>query len=372
MQSNLYIPKKIKVGFEGRGDTFTGRLAFVNYEKEDGEISRKKTFDNWRDKNIPIEDFDNTPQDNYVFNKSIERSGNRFSNNTQYVRVHDSRGFEFEITIDNAFSILMYSDVLKCSISEKCVYAWSGQRLVLLPVNSKEYKESVTFTEKQSKQIEADSMIIGASYTQKSKDTIYTYLGKLEQYSESDASRSDSFYNYSSDKKFRIKKAKHHFFYNHEYDFVEKLTIKSLAECVDESMHQDFPKLFKSLSKDRYNEYTSFNKYSLKEIDVNTEIKHIKSRYGSCIFYKKTENKTITCIDYPYFFDYETVFKKSDFKVVYFNEKNDYTGNINKKGLTSTINLKKQVFGDNKEISMSDFYEKIKSLGYKNLLKKTK
>lgn len=44
MKSNIFIPKKIKVGFNPRGDTYTGRLGYVIYH--DGKVWRKET--SWR------------------------------------------------------------------------------------------------------------------------------------------------------------------------------------------------------------------------------------------------------------------------------------------------------------------------------------
>lgn len=41
MKSNIFIPKKIKVGFNPRGDTYTGRLGYVIYH--DGKVWRKET-----------------------------------------------------------------------------------------------------------------------------------------------------------------------------------------------------------------------------------------------------------------------------------------------------------------------------------------
>lgn len=41
MKSNLYIPQKIHVGFQKRDDTFTGKLAYVIYEDENGMLRKK-------------------------------------------------------------------------------------------------------------------------------------------------------------------------------------------------------------------------------------------------------------------------------------------------------------------------------------------
>jgi len=55
MKSNIIIPKKIKVGFNPRNDTYTGMLGYVIYH--DGKIWRKEpSWENWRTKYMdPVE-----------------------------------------------------------------------------------------------------------------------------------------------------------------------------------------------------------------------------------------------------------------------------------------------------------------------------
>lgn len=47
MKSNLYIPKKIHVGFQKRSDTYTGKLAYVIYEDEKGVLRKQGSWDGW-------------------------------------------------------------------------------------------------------------------------------------------------------------------------------------------------------------------------------------------------------------------------------------------------------------------------------------
>jgi hypothetical protein len=37
MKNNLFIPKKIKVGFQNRTDTYTGKLGYVIHQDENGK-----------------------------------------------------------------------------------------------------------------------------------------------------------------------------------------------------------------------------------------------------------------------------------------------------------------------------------------------
>lgn len=148
MKNNLFIPKKIRIGFQERSDTYTGKLGYIIYYDAQDKIRQETSWENWRsDKIEPIE-INNTPQSGFVLNKGVQRDGH-FSSGRSIVRVYDNRDFEFEISIDNLIRLLTHSDVSKREIVEECIFAWSGQNLILLPINSKEYKDSVEFTKKQ-------------------------------------------------------------------------------------------------------------------------------------------------------------------------------------------------------------------------------
>lgn len=44
MKSNIFIPKKIKVGFQERSDTFTKKLAYVIYYDQKGKLRKEKNL----------------------------------------------------------------------------------------------------------------------------------------------------------------------------------------------------------------------------------------------------------------------------------------------------------------------------------------
>ena len=69
MKANIFIPKKINVGFQNRDDTYTGKLAYVIYYDEKGKLRKEKSWNSWRDQNIPNEEFDNVPISGFVLNK---------------------------------------------------------------------------------------------------------------------------------------------------------------------------------------------------------------------------------------------------------------------------------------------------------------
>lgn len=179
MKTKLFIPKRIKIGFQERQDTFTGKLAYVIYFDEKNVLRKQKSWDSWRDDKIEPIEYDNSPQSGFILNKGIQRYSD-WGSSRAVVRVYDSRDFEFEISIDNLLGILMHSDVSKRDIVEECVFAWSGTDLILLPCNSVEYQESVEYTNKQDMKVSTKELVPGCQYHKKKSDEILTYLGKFD------------------------------------------------------------------------------------------------------------------------------------------------------------------------------------------------
>lgn len=236
MKSNLYIPQTIKVGFQSRSDTFTGKLGFVTYIDDKGLLRQENSWNNWRDKNIETVEFKNEPQSNFVFNKDISRN-NHWSDITK-VRIFDVRDFEFEIDVSNMMYILMHSDISKRDIAEDCVFAWSGKNLILLPVNSEEYRNSVVNTKKLNSKFSFKNLVLGHTYsTKKAGDVIY--LGNHEW----------SQLKYVGNVKVRESVGKKHIFYvekNYADKFVS-LEAKDLAEEVSSEINSKYAELIEKL-----------------------------------------------------------------------------------------------------------------------------
>jgi hypothetical protein len=184
--TNMFIPKRIRVGFKERKDTFTGKLSYIIYYDEKGKIRKETSWDGWRDKNFDFVEFDNVPQNGYIFNKGIKRDG-YWGSGRSVIRVYDPRDFEFEISVDNLMGVLMHSDVSKRDIVEKCIFAWNSGELVLLPVNSQEYEASVAYTQKQDQKISSKELVPGYTYQAKKIDTPLIYVGKYEWFDWSSA-----------------------------------------------------------------------------------------------------------------------------------------------------------------------------------------
>lgn len=180
----MYIPKKIKVGFVNRKDTYSGKLAYITYIDEKGVLRKQTSWEGWRDKTIEPAEIDNEPSEGFCINKDIKRyNGEWWSSTRTMVRVFDERagGIEFEITTENLIAVLMHTDCLRRGLVGKFVYAWSGKELVLLPTNSVEYQDAVKFTENLGKKVSAKNLEPGGIYlNRKGKEEIY--IGRFDYY----------------------------------------------------------------------------------------------------------------------------------------------------------------------------------------------
>ncbi len=183
-QKQLFIPDKIKVGFQERGGTYTGKLAYVIYFDQKGVLRKEKSWESWRDKKIDPIEFDNKPIDGFVLNKGVggQRQSYGWNARNEYIRVYDPRDFEFEISVANLLFILRECDCSRGKgLEGKFVYAWDGTELVLLPECSTDFQNSQKYTELQGQCIKAKDLIPGASYTTKKQEAL-VYLGKFDCY----------------------------------------------------------------------------------------------------------------------------------------------------------------------------------------------
>lgn len=180
--SNLYIPKKIKVGYQNREGTYTGKIAYVVYYDHEGKLRKEGSWNSWRDNEIEPEEFENTPTNGFVLNKEARRCNwSHFSSNRSYIRMYDPRGIEFEITPDNLIGVLMEANCNKRMLDCEFVYAWDGKDLVLLPCTSESYKEALEHTERQKQNIKLKELKKGCSYTLKNGNEI-VYMGRFNWY----------------------------------------------------------------------------------------------------------------------------------------------------------------------------------------------
>jgi hypothetical protein len=268
MKSNLYIPKKIRVGFQKRKDTFNGKLAYVICYDEKGKLRKETSWEGWRDKSIPYIELDNYPVDGFMFNKGVERYG-YFGSGRSLIRIHHPDEFEFEVSIDNLIGILMNTDVSKRYIQGKCVFAWAGKDLVLLPINSVEYQEATKYTEKQSANISTKDLKKGFKYSLKKSEELFTYLGYFEYYSNNDYINLTNYNNNS-------KAAKKHIFYSDNGSFTSLLA-SQLANCVSNEVDQEYQNYYDKFFKSIYSK--NLNTIILDKPDFTISKNRAKSIY---------------------------------------------------------------------------------------------
>jgi hypothetical protein len=198
----MKIPSKLKVGYQKRSDTYTGKLAYVIYYDEKGKLRKETSWAGWRDKHIAADEYTNEPTSGFVLNKKVGDYKSDWNHRMAHIRVYDPRGFEFEISVENLLYILQESTSTKGKgLEGDFVYAWDKSDLVLLPVSSQEYVNSRAFTDGLMKKVGKADMVEGCVYITKKQEEVI-YLGKqgwheANRYYDGDSIRS---YEYKGEK----------------------------------------------------------------------------------------------------------------------------------------------------------------------------
>lgn len=181
MNSSVYLPERIKVGFQNRSDTYTKKLAFVVCIDEKGKIRKERSWEGWRDKKIEPVEYKNEPMSGFVLNKKVGGYKSDWNFRQAYVRVYDPRDFEFEITIPNLLFILENTNsIVGKGLEGEFVYGWHGKDLLLIPAASALYAEQKAFTKKvqAAKRFKTDELIPGMIYSDKN-DERYVFINKF-------------------------------------------------------------------------------------------------------------------------------------------------------------------------------------------------
>lgn len=258
MKSNLFVPKTIRVGFQKRESTYTKKLAYVIYYDVKGKLRKETSWENWRDKNIDPIDHENTPFSGFVLNKKVGDYVSDWNHRQAYVRVYDPRGFEFEITIENLLYILENANSIKGKgLEGEFVYGWDGKELVLLPVESPDYKEISQFNTilHQKNYIKSKELIIGATYKTKDNQEL-VYMGRFDYYTtkyvKPDKPYESGYYE-------NVNKGKHYFFASETINYrnepcLNLVKLKSLGDkfidVVSSECSANYSNLFDLLEKD--------------------------------------------------------------------------------------------------------------------------
>lgn len=259
MNTTIFLPKTIKVGYQNRSDTYTGQLAYVIYYDQRNALRKEKSWQSWRDDKIPSQEFSNEPISGFVLNKKVGDYSCHWGNHRQaYTRVYDPRNFEVEITIENLLYILENASSIKGKgLEGEFVYGWSNKDLILIPVESPDYKELVELNNlrHEKKRFDGKTLILGGTYKSNSNNELI-YLGR--------------FYENNDDSK----ETKTYFFYNRNVSYGKITSIKSLTgniiDIVDENCVEDYSDLMDELLKNsiysaREPKYDAYSDYTLEE-----------------------------------------------------------------------------------------------------------
>lgn len=195
----MFLPKKIKVGFQKRKGTYSGKLGYVIYYDEVGKLRKEKSFESWRSKDIEALEFNNEPIEGFVLNKKVGGYSTGWNHRSTYIRVYDPRGFEVEISVSNLLYILRdcYCHPGK-GLEGKFIYAWDGKELLLLSTAAKEYTEHLEKTKSLDKgKVENKDLKEGHIYND-AKGESFIYLGRQW------FSYFDSYFSIASGKTYRI------------------------------------------------------------------------------------------------------------------------------------------------------------------------
>lgn len=274
MENNIFIPKKIRVGFQERDDTYTQKLAYVIYYDAKGKIRKETSWDSWRDHKIKPVEFDNEPTGGFVLNKKV--GGYKYDWNVRntYVRVYDSRDFEFEISVPNLLYILENTSSIKGKgLEGEFVYGWSGTELVLVPTSSPDYVEMSKLNELRhsNTKVSSKDLVLGATYKHKSNVNM-VYMGRFDKYEDS------RWHDISNGKS----KGLHYYFIELPTDqLFEIKTFKSLGdsfiELVDGNCVENYASLFEKLEKEPIYSPIDDSKTEYFEFTLAELIKHLKS-----------------------------------------------------------------------------------------------
>ena len=291
MNTQLFIPKRIKVGFNPRPDTYTGRLGYIiaqdgkKWRKETSWLSwiynymspetfeplKRKEYDQrikqykqnkYTDKQIqdylgsyenynprfgkvssdpeiaPVE-YDNVPVEGFVLNKKVGGYKSDWNIRQAKARVFDPRGFEFEISFENLLFILQETNSIKGKgLEGEFIFSWDGKDLVLLPAGCSDYQKSVVFTDLQKEKVSTKELVPGGIYETKRQEKL-VYLGKFNCYGRLN-------YSYHSS----IKASNDFVFANKDGNLVNLSSIGTIAKVVDKNPVSNFAELIDKTAQD--------------------------------------------------------------------------------------------------------------------------
>lgn len=314
MKSNIFIPKIINVGYQNRSGTYTGKLAYVIYYDEKGKLRKEASWNSWRDESIPNEEFENVPTSGFVLNKKVGDYSSGWDHRQAYCRVYDPRNFEVEITIENLLYILENANSIKGKgLDGEFIYGWDGKDLVLMPVESPDYKAISEYSNimHNNEHIKAKDLIIGATYLTKDNEE-WIYMGKFNAY--------DRWDNWSC-------KGKNFWFYHNDgFVHYKSMPKNKLIKCINDKCTEQYADIFYKLegeyeycpydeSKDSYFSFTLDEFKSTDRWGEKYFISTCHSEYRSSFMVKRVQDELYIVKElndnsysyHPYSYNYKEV-----------------------------------------------------------------
>ena len=296
MKSNIFIPQKINVGYQNRSDTYTGKLAYVIYYDEQGKLRKEKSWNSWRNEDIPNNEFENVPTEGFVLNKKVGDYSDWYHRQA-YIRVYDPRNFEFEITVENLLYILENTSSIKGKgLDGQFIYGWEGKELILIPVNSPDYKEIQEYNKLlfNEEKIGARDLIKGYTYLTKDSEE-WAYLGKFN-YNNKKWNREDREYTIKKQNRFWFARK-----YNwNDKEYITFLQLSSIPKgkfikVIDNTINKDYSKFIIKMENDTDYSAIDENKNVFKEVNEGYIIDYfIKNKYNDlCLFIDSDKHRRI-------------------------------------------------------------------------------
>ena len=225
----------MSLGAQNRAGTFTGQLGFLNPHDKRDKPQFKASWENWRDKSLPVAIIDNEPTEGFVINRNAggKHSGWYWDQGREAkIRVWDPRRFEIEITIPNLLYLLEQTNSFKGKgLEGQLVYGWNGSQLVLVPIDSEEYKGSIEYTDLQCQKVSTKSLTEGATILTKHEERMI-YIGRYEIVKPNKNWGSGEF-----------SVGKEHIFYNEGTKKFEWRKMENIAKILDNECSSEFSNL---------------------------------------------------------------------------------------------------------------------------------
>ena len=173
------------------------KLGFATYlplndtkKQKDAYEKRKSTVDAWHE--TMVYDYKTRTRtasglETNTIDNSVALDGFKIANHVRRYgwgggnvvwRIEDPRGFELEISSANMASILDTTTLVHGVISGKCIWGWTGGKVVLLPEDSQPYKDAINTTSMETKNVAAKDVNIG-DRVQLLNGTIGVWAGRL-------------------------------------------------------------------------------------------------------------------------------------------------------------------------------------------------